>query len=143
MRSQIIPSNLHLPYFIVHLCTYSQRHCRWRSRFLAYKTLNFGAISIKFGMYAYFWHTKKYSQKNLKYCPKWSKSEKGINCFRPGKIHFLIKRHVHFLIDSFWTKEWSKIKNCKNLQFLVEIFEKCFINPFFCKKIIKHYNNCK
>ena len=56
--------------FLFIIRFYSQCHCRWRSRFLAYKTLNFGAISIKFGMYAYYIHTKKYSPNNLGYCPK-------------------------------------------------------------------------
>ena len=52
---------------------YSQHHCRWRSCFLANKTLHFLAFYMKIDMYVHFWYTKKNTPKKIEKLPKVAK----------------------------------------------------------------------
>jgi len=63
----------------------------------------------------------------------------------PGKLHFIIKRLVLLVADSFWSKKWDNIFKFNFFQFLVQIFLKMpffgrFLaknNPFFLIKMYK------
>ena len=56
----------------------------------------------------------------------------------PGKIHFLIIRHVIAVVDEFWSRNWKKNQKLKFFQYLVQIFWKMPFKPLFLLKIQKN-----
>ena len=74
-----------------------------------------------------------FSSKVMSFFVKISKFEKNFNM--PGKIHFLIIRHVIFVVDLFWSRKWIKSEKILLFHFLVQIFWKMPYKPLFLLKI--------
>ena len=72
----------------------------------------------------------------MRFFVKISKFEKNFNM--PGKIHFLIIRHVLFVVDLFWSRKWKKNLKLNFLKIFGPNILKMPYKPLFLLKIEKN-----